>query len=109
MTSSTIETTCLAPRTARFTDVADDLGITYRQADHWRRSGYVHATAEGSGTVSYIDDREVAVLRRMAVLVRAGMLAGSAASIARASVEQGVRAVDLPGGLRIVFDVDPAA
>lgn len=79
-------------------------GITYRQADHWRSRGWVKASIEGSGFISEISTTEARILTRMATLVTAGMKPQAAARIARATVEQGVRAADLPGGLRLIFD-----
>lgn len=93
----------------RYADAIERADISYRQADYWRSCGYVKATAEGSGSISYLEDSEVTVLVRMATLVRAGMRPSVAARIARTSVEQGVRAVDLPGRLRVIFDVQVPA
>lgn len=93
----------------RYMDAVDLAGCSYRQADHWRHRGWVHATAEGPGTVSEISHTEASVLLRMAILVRAGMKAANAARIARATIEQGVQAADLPDGLRIVFGAERRA
>lgn len=90
----------------RFTQAVDGAGITYRQADHWRRSGYIQAAVEGTGYVSEISQTEARVLSRMAALVNAGMKPAAAAAIARATIGQGATSVSLPGGLRIVFDVE---
>lgn len=89
----------------RFTEAVEKAGVSYRQADHWRSRGYLDVYTEGSGTVADISVTEALVMRRMGVLVHAGVQASAAARIARASVVQRTRAVDLPGGLRLIFDV----
>ena len=74
-------------------------GLTYRQADHWIRKGYISARCAGHaighglikpcdkgggyGHHRYIDDDEVAVLRIMARLVNAGLHPEVAAHMAR--------------------------
>lgn len=82
----------------RFLDLIDEVGISYRQADHWCRKGYVrtrcngHEVSEGvwvscsgggSGHFRIIDDDEVDVLRTMARLVHAGIIPEVAARLAR--------------------------
>lgn len=78
-------------------------GITYRQADHWRHMRYINASSNGSGNgASEISRDEAGVLLRMAALVRAGMKVPQASHYAHLSA--GFPAVDLPGGLLLVFD-----
>lgn len=50
-------------------------GITYRQLDFWTRSGYITMTrsAAGSGSQRVFSESEVAVVKRLAMLVRAGV------------------------------------
>lgn len=78
---------------ARYIDIVADTGISYRQADHWVRAGYIHThyldpslepTGQGgSGHPRYIDDDEIAVLHTMARLVHAGFVPETAAQLAR--------------------------
>ena len=93
----------------RFTEAVQKAGVSYRQADHWAGQRWIDAPGGGSGTVREIGPREAMVLARMGTLVRVGVTPAAAAGIARAAVEQHTRAVDLPGGLRLVFDVPARA
>lgn len=65
------------------TDTASQVGVTYRQLDHWIRQGYIHAEAPGSGNPRQLSSHETKVLRHMAALVNAGVDAGRAATYAR--------------------------
>lgn len=60
--------------------IAAAFGLTFRQVDHWCRSGYIVAENEGSGTGNYrrFDLEQVGVARRMALLVKAGLSPGVA-------------------------------
>jgi WhiB family transcriptional regulator, redox-sensing transcriptional regulator len=64
--------------------LADEAGITYRMLDFWTRAGYLHAEGgDGSGHVRTYPPEEVAVARRMAGLVSAGLRPAAAELIAR--------------------------
>jgi DNA-binding transcriptional MerR regulator len=86
-------------------DVCAATGLTYRPLDYWIRRGLIRVpdATPGSGNYRQVPASEVLVVRRIALLCRAGMALDEAAHIARTTVEHGVRAVDLPGGLRLVF------
>jgi hypothetical protein len=95
----------------RLTDVARDLGVTYRQADYWSSHGYIEVRKasrlipadqlvrarshepkpvsddSGSGYVRVIDDHEVEVLRLMVQLVNLTITPPMAAKLARQLVE----------------------
>lgn len=76
-------------------DVAAEVGISYRQADHWCACQYIEAafyrragnkiepSTRGSGKTRRLAWTEVAVLHMMAKLVQAGFLPHVAARIAR--------------------------
>ena len=61
------------------------MGITYRQADHWIRCGWLRPdyAMSGSGTQRDWSREEVAVGERMGALVHAGLTASVAARVAR--------------------------
>lgn len=69
--------------TVKALDAVDQAGITYRQLDHWIRSGYIHGTCPGSGHRRELTDYEFQVVRHMSVLIDAGVLASVAAPLAR--------------------------
>jgi hypothetical protein len=95
----------------RLTDVARDLGVTYRQADYWSSHGYIEvrkasrlipadrlvrarshplkpvSAESGSGYVRVIDDYEVEVLRLMVQLVNLTITPPMAAKLARQLVD----------------------
>ena len=58
-------------------DLVADIGITYRQFDHWIAKGYVPGLTEqlhpGHGNVRDLTDEQVRHLRIMAALVRDGL------------------------------------
>lgn len=62
-----------------------DLGVTYRQLDHWVRQGYLRpAVAQpGTGRPRSWPPFEIKVAARMARLTAAGLMPGSAAEYAR--------------------------
>ena len=61
-----------------------ELGITYRQLDHWTRAGLLKPLhVGGSGTSREWTHAELGVARLMGRLVKAGMKPGLAAAIAR--------------------------
>lgn len=79
-------------------EVADELGLTYRQVNHWVSQDYIRGTyhhtdgcavnaatlalGNGSGYVFRIKPSEEYVLRIMASLVKIGVMAGHAAELA---------------------------
>lgn len=100
--------------------LAENLGISYRQLDHWRRKGYVPAShyAKGGGMVSprritgrqdgdaygsgwhmLYDDEAQSVARRFAELRQAGFDASTADYIRRRM--DGETPADRPRDLRI--------
>lgn len=66
-------------------DAARAAGISYRQLDYWITSGYVRlADANpGSGVQRELPSSQVAILVRMADLVRGGVAPEAAAKLAR--------------------------
>ncbi len=66
-------------------DVAAQAGITYRQADHWCRRGFVRTTPidGGSGRPRHLEPAEQTVLHTMARLVHAGLTPETAGRLAR--------------------------
>ncbi len=70
-------------------ELAELVGITFRQLDYWTTKGYLHADANspGSGNWRNYDGDEVAVAWLMAELVRAGMRPSAAATLARTELD----------------------
>lgn len=82
-------------------DVPDLIGISYRQADYWTRSGLIHSHLisrttgseihpkfrgngwTGTGLVRVLDDDELEVMALAADLVGAGMVPTPAVALAR--------------------------
>lgn len=66
-------------------DAEHDLGITYRQLDHWQRKGYLRPVNgfSGSGRDREWPLAEVEIARRMGRLVAAGLSVEQAARFAR--------------------------
>jgi hypothetical protein len=106
-------------RWTQLADAAKQAEVTYRQADHWARSGYIrplHYTrhrqgrrlaANGSGTSRYLKPREVEILMLMARLVRAGFSTAEAARLARLSVTENITVLPLFKGTGLVLLVGP--
>lgn len=69
----------------------EDLGITYRQLDHWVRRGYLQPRQDqsGPGNARVWSEHEVTVAKRIALLVRAGLPHAKAAWMARDSWPRG--------------------
>lgn len=66
-------------------DLCTHAGITYRQLDHWARQGYLGERAQrntGSGYERHWTGTEATKVRRMALLVRAGVGPAAAAVLA---------------------------
>jgi hypothetical protein len=65
--------------------VADELGITFRQLDHWARKGYLQPERpmDGSGIPRRWPAAELEVARRIGILVAAGLQPEMAATFAR--------------------------
>lgn len=65
--------------------LAEHIGVSYRQVDFWTRKGYLSATdpAPGSGHARDYPAGEIAIAERMAHLVRFGVTAERAADYAR--------------------------
>lgn len=59
-----------APVTYSTAGAAEAAGITYRQLDHWIRSGWVPAPTAGDAWRRRFTERDVAVLRVVARLAR---------------------------------------
>lgn len=74
----------------RTNQLLDKANITYRQLDHWTRKGWVHAYGGlGSGTSRSYSGAEIDIVVLMADLIRVGISAEKAATIARKMVEKG--------------------
>lgn len=90
----------------RLVDIPDILGITYRQADYWTRTGLIgsrlisqNTGAEahprfrengycGTGMVKVIDADELEVMTLMSDLIKAGMLPKPAAALSRRLLDE---------------------
>ena len=72
-------------RTVSMTEAKRDLGITYRQLDHWARQGYLRPVNgfSGSGRDREWPLAEAEIARRMVRLVAAGLSVEQAARFAR--------------------------
>lgn len=86
----------------RGTDLADELGVTYRQIHHWTKQGLLipeGGTLPQGGVALRFNDKETKIVRITARLVQYGMKPAFAAHIARSHVEQGsgVTIFDLDG------------
>jgi DNA-binding transcriptional MerR regulator len=64
-----------------------DLGITYRQLDHYCRRGYLHPAHRGSGYDRAFTPKEIEIAKRMVTLIRVGFTVAAAAAYARKMVE----------------------
>ena len=70
-------------RSVRAADAIADAGVTARQFDAWAGWGYLRTQASpGSGHYRKLSDHEVAVVRLMGRLVRAGVLPSTATRLA---------------------------
>lgn len=83
-------------------DVLAATGATFRQLDYWARAGFVLTEGDatpGSGRGRAWPSSEVPVIALMVELSAAGLVAGTAAVVARGLVERGrahlARRVDL--------------
>lgn len=77
--------------TVGVTEAKRNLGITYRQLDHWARRGYLKPVNgfSGSGRDREWSLAEVEVARRMGRLVAAGISVEQAAKFARSEWPRG--------------------
>lgn len=84
-------------------DIVEQVGITYRQADHWVRRGFIRTTPPnpGSGRPRRIAESEIAALTTMARLVHAGLTPEIAARLAREGNGRG--RYELADGVHIVL------
>jgi hypothetical protein len=83
-------------------------GITYRQLDHWTRTGTLHAIGEdtpGTGSRRGYSEAEARIAGYIKKLLDAGFMVRAAAETARQLVETGWPVI-LAGGL---VRIDPAA
>lgn len=60
-----------------------EIGVSYRQLDHWVRRGWIRAATPGTGHRRTWTDDELAVAARMVKLIAAGFTVAKAAEIAR--------------------------
>lgn len=67
----------------------EQLGITYRQLDHYIRRGYIRSNQPGSGRDRSLLDGEFDIAMLMARLIRIGFTPAAAAAYARASISRG--------------------
>lgn len=72
-------------------DLAAVAGITYRQLDHWCRTGYLHPleSTPGSGKVRAFPPSDVALASLVKRLLDAGMLPRQAFDLAHELLEHG--------------------
>lgn len=72
--------------------VTNELGITYRQLDHWSRMGYLqpsrqdHGKSRSSGSSRVWTPEELRIARLMGRLVHAGLTPQAAAKAARSGL-----------------------
>jgi hypothetical protein len=103
-------------------DVASDANLTYRQADHWVRAGYVHTLSAsrnadgdlvvtgtasitgrvGSGHIRALTIPEARVLTLMARMVRVGLTPAAAAITARPMIYTARPIAELGEGLAVL-------
>lgn len=82
-------------------------GATYRQIDHWTRSGWLSKSGEeesaapGSGTRRAWTGREYRIASLMVRLINLGMRPRPAARMARASIDHGVNSVATEDGVTV--------
>jgi cobalamin biosynthesis protein CobT len=107
-----------------FEQAARTAGVTYRQADYWRRKGYIEAryfTNDGdeierseredwayamTGFRAYLDHREARVLAYMGRLTKAGLEPRVAAQAARHMMATHRKTYEPAPGVKIVLS-DP--
>jgi hypothetical protein len=79
-------------------------GLTYRQLDHWTRTGLIHAAAEpgGSGKPRQWPFDEMDVARLAAHLIAAGFNTSAAIYIARQGI--GGASIELAPGIVLKID-----
>lgn len=71
-------------------EIAELVGATYRQIDYWCRMGYLAPEFKGgSGYFRMWSDEDVGLARKMARLVRAGVVPATAARVARGETDVG--------------------
>ena len=91
----------------RGVDLAEELGITYRQVWHWESKGYVNSTSADLEKPDGLDfgPMEERVLRIMAGLVKFGVKPEPASQLARDHVNSGSRTthVDVDGVGRLTI------
>lgn len=81
-----------------------ELGITYRQLDHWITRGYLRPENKpGSGTEREFSEREIEVAKLMAALVNAGFRAEKAAKTARYVLAEGIVRLRLADNIVLVL------
>jgi hypothetical protein len=86
---------------ARGIDLAQQLGVSYRQVHHWTTRGYIvpeGGTLPQGGVALEFNAKETKILRVMACLVQYGMKPEYAADIARQHADS--------GGRETVFELD---
>jgi DNA-binding transcriptional MerR regulator len=66
-------------------EVVQLTGVTYRQLDHWAKSGRLHATvpAFGTGTRRQFSDHDIARVRYVIALIETGFTVDAALQIAQ--------------------------
>lgn len=83
---------------ARGVDLADELGVSYRQIYHWTQRGYVKPRPSGTSELDFVGNEE-RILRLMAGLVLFEFKPEKAAQLAREHVESKRRTsiIDIDG------------
>lgn len=67
-------------------ELVADTGMSFRQIDHWTRSGYLISEASGKGRNRYWTEDEYFIAMEMSQLIRSGFTVEAAAMLARKHV-----------------------
>jgi hypothetical protein len=82
----------------------NELGITYRQLDHWVTRGYLRPENKpGSGYGREFSESEIEIAKLMAKLVHAGFRAEKAAKTARYVLAEGLTRLRLADDIILVL------
>lgn len=96
---------CGCPGYTAVTELADELGVSYRQLDYWIRTEYLGCMRDGigSGYPRMMTPQECEVARVMVRIMRAGLTPSAASVAARRMVTEEDTATTLPNDVLIVL------
>lgn len=91
---------------ATLREIVDEVKASYRQIDHWVRKGWLHPESKGgSGNDRRWPDEELAVLRRMARCVNAGLPPALSHELARVPAGTPARLLEIGPGVFVAIDL----